>query len=95
MAETKRIMISIPQSLLEEVDAFLSTEKCNRSEFIRQAMIEFIKERKRVQLREQLRAGYAAMAALNRQLSEEGMAEDCESLQHYERLLMESDRSGG
>ena len=46
MAETKRIMISVPQSLLDEVDAFLSKEKCNRSEFIRRAMIEFIKREK-------------------------------------------------
>lgn len=94
MAETKRIMISIPQSLLEEVDAFLSSENCNRSEFIRQAMIEFIKERKRMQIREQMRIGYAAMAAINRQLCEEGLVEDTACLCHYERLLMESDRSG-
>ena len=94
MAETKRIMISVPQSLLDEVDAFLSKEKCNRSEFIRRAMIEFIKERKKAQLREQLRAGYAAMAEINRQLSEEGIAEDLASLRYYDRLLVESETSG-
>jgi len=94
MAQTKRIMISIPQPLLDEVDAFLCNEDCNRSEFIRRAMIEFIKERKRARIREQMRAGYASMAAINLQLCEEGLTEDAASLSKYERLLMESDRSG-
>jgi CopG family transcriptional regulator/antitoxin EndoAI len=94
MAQTKRIMISIPQQLLEEVDAFLCNEDCNRSEFIRRAMIEFIRERKRVRIREQMRAGYASMAAINRQLCEEGLIEDAASLSRYERLLVESDKSG-
>ena len=35
MADLKRIMISLPEYLLEEVDDIVALEKKNRSEFIR------------------------------------------------------------
>lgn len=47
MAETKRIMISLPNSLLEEVDDIVSMESKNRSEFIREAMKLYLRERKK------------------------------------------------
>ncbi|HCX78987.1 MAG TPA: CopG family transcriptional regulator, partial [Firmicutes bacterium] len=33
MAQTKRIMISLPNTLLQEVDGIVSKEKVNRSYF--------------------------------------------------------------
>ena len=38
MARTRRIMISLPQNLLKEVDGVVEMEKRTRKEFIREAM---------------------------------------------------------
>ncbi|MDO7785647.1 CopG family ribbon-helix-helix protein [Desulforamulus aquiferis] len=64
-AQIKRIMISLPDSLLAEVDDIVEAESVNRSEFIREAMRLYIAERKRRILREQMKKGYLEMAKLN------------------------------
>lgn len=65
MAQVKRIMISLPDSLLEEVDVIVAAERLNRSEFIREAMKLYIDQRKRTLLREQMKKGYLEMAKIN------------------------------
>lgn len=62
---TKRIMISLPEYLLQEVDGVVEKEKSNRSEFIRQAMKLYLSERKKRHLRESLQRGYMEMAKIN------------------------------
>lgn len=64
-AQIKRIMISLPDSLLAEVDNIVEEERVNRSEFIREAMRLYISERNRRILREQMKKGYLEMAKLN------------------------------
>jgi len=73
MPESKRIMISLPSNLLQEVDGIVALEKGNRSEFIREAMRLYLEERKRRELREKLKRGYQEMASLNLALAEEGL----------------------
>ena len=89
MAETKRIMISLPDKLLCEVDRIVEEENGNRSQFVREAMQMYILERKKEVLREKLKDGYQRMAALNLVLAEEGSDE--ELLDHYERQLAEAE----
>jgi CopG family transcriptional regulator/antitoxin EndoAI len=64
-------MISLPDSLLAEVDGIVAAEQLNRSEFIREAMKLYIAERKRRLLREQMKAGYIEMARINLSLAME------------------------
>lgn len=64
-AQIKRIMISLPNSLLAEVDNIVEEDRVNRSEFIREAMKLYIAERNRRILREQMKKGYLEMAKLN------------------------------
>ena len=71
MAETKRIMISSPHNLLEEVDDIVATEKRARSEFIREAMRLYLAEREKQQIREKMQKGYTEMAKLNLRLANE------------------------
>ena len=52
MAELKKILVSLPDSLLREVDEIVAIEKKNRSEFIREAMKLYIRERHRLEIRE-------------------------------------------
>lgn len=62
---TKRIMISLPDHLLQEVDGIVEKENSNRSEFIRQAMKLYLMERKKRVLRESMQRGYMEMAKIN------------------------------
>ncbi len=88
MAETKRIMVCVPNSLLEEVDDYIvKIEKRNRSEFIREAMKAYLRERKRMEMRESMKNGYKDMAAINLIYAEMGMDVDLSCLEKYEAEL--------
>lgn len=76
MAELKRIMISIPNSLLQEVDGIIAMEKLSRSQFVRDAMRLYIEDRKRKAVRDMMRKGYQDMAIINLALAEEGLLLD-------------------
>lgn len=94
MAEFKRIMITVPTSLLREVDGVVALEKGSRSEFIREALNRFLEERKRRELRDRMKNGYLEMAKINLELAEEGLpSEDdaCEELWQSLRDEVESE----
>lgn len=85
----KRIMISLPESLLAEVDDFAMLEKRNRSEFIREAMKLYIAERKRRTIREQMKNGYQEMAKINLSLAEENYDVENEAQKIFDNQLAE------
>jgi len=89
VAELKRIMISIPNSLLQEVDGFIAMEKLSRSQFVREAMRLYIEERKRKAVRDMMRKGYQEMAVINLALAEEGLTADVEVYEMMPTLLVE------
>ena len=78
MAELKRIMISIPNNLLQEVDGIIAMEKLSRSQFVREAMRLYIEDRKRKAIRDIMRKGYQEMAVINLSLAEEGLFADAD-----------------
>lgn len=86
MADTKKIIVNLPNSLLEEVDDLASTEH-NRSEFIKQAMEVYVIEQRRLQIKENMKKGYLEMSQINIRLSEMGLAEDIRELCVYETNL--------
>jgi len=76
---TKRIMISLPQNLLSEVDGVVELERKSRSEFIREAMKLYLLERKRRHIREHMQVGYMEMAGLNLTLANEALSAENEA----------------
>lgn len=68
---TKRIMVRLPDHLLDEVDGIVELEHSSRSEFIRKAMRLYLLERKRYQIRESMQNGYVEMGKLNLHLASE------------------------
>ncbi|GBF32237.1 cell death antitoxin YdcD [Desulfocucumis palustris] len=86
MAQVKRIMISLPDNLLAEVDGIVAAEQLNRSELIREAMKLYIAERKRRLLREQMKMGYMEMAKINLALALEQYRLESEVSTPYEPL---------
>lgn len=91
MAESKRIVVSLPDSLLKEIDDIASVECCNRSEFVRNAMRFYLKELKRIKAVEDMKKGYLEMAEINLTLAEVGLTADNETMLWYETRLAESE----
>ncbi|WP_277998702.1 CopG family ribbon-helix-helix protein [Moorella sulfitireducens] len=89
MPGVKRIMISLPESLLAEVDGLATLERRNRSEFIREAMKLYITERKRRNIREQMKRGYQEMASINLSLAVEHYDIENEAQKYYDSRLAE------
>ncbi|NLA26288.1 MAG: ribbon-helix-helix protein, CopG family [Firmicutes bacterium] len=87
MVETKRIMISLPQNLLTEVDGIVALENRTRSEFIREAMKLYLQERKKRQIRERMQRGYLDMARINLALSKEAIYAESEAGRIIEELV--------
>jgi len=87
VARTKRIMISLPQNLLKEVDGVVEMEKRTRSEFIREAMKLYLQERKKRQIRERMQEGYIEMARLNLALANEAILAENEANRIAEEMV--------
>ena len=84
VSDNKRIMISLPESLLAEVDGIVTVEKRNRSEFIREAIKSILHERRKKGIQEQMRKGYLEMAQLNLSIARELFSMEQEVSVYYE-----------
>jgi CopG family transcriptional regulator/antitoxin EndoAI len=89
VAELRRIMISIPNTLLQEIDGIIAMDKLSRSQFVRDAMRLYIEERKRKAVRDMMKKGYQEMAVINLTLAEEGLLEDVDTFELMPGLLAE------
>lgn len=91
MAESRKILISLPESLLREVDSIVNMEKTNRSEFVRRTIQLYIRERRKIEVRDRLIKGYQEMAEINIKLSEIWFNVDNDLQLKYEKRLGELD----
>lgn len=89
MADSKRIVVNVPDSLLKEIDDAVGIEGRNRSEFIRDAAKFYLKEIKRINMVEKMMKGYMEMADINATLAEVGLTADNETIAVYEERLAE------
>ena len=91
MAGLKKILVSLPDSLLREVDEIVAIEEINRNEFVKEAMKLYIRERHKIVLREKMRQGYEEMAIINVEWTEVGIRSENNALEVYESILSESE----
>jgi len=91
LAESRKILISLPESLLREVDSIVNMEKTNRSEFVRRTIQLYIRERRKIEVRDRLIKGYQEMAEINIKLSEIWFNVDNDLQLKYEKRLGELD----
>ena len=89
LAHLKKILVSLPDSLLQEVDSIVTVEKINRSELVREAMKLYIRERRRIEMRDKMKKGYQEMAEINLKLAEMCFDADSELQLNYEEKLAE------
>ena len=88
MSNLKKIIISLPASLLEQIDCKTEEQNKNRSELIREALILYLAEQKKKRIRAELIRGYEEMNELSLNLAEEGMGEALTDLEKYEAKLL-------
>jgi CopG family transcriptional regulator/antitoxin EndoAI len=93
LAQYKKILISVPDNLLEEMDTLVSNEKTNRSMLVREAMSLYIREKHKVELRENMRKGYEEMAEINLRLAEGCLGADNDQQSRYEERLGEMEET--
>jgi len=89
LAELRKILVSLPDNLLKEIDYIVSVEKTNRSEFVREAMKLYLREKRKLQLIDIMKKGYQEMADINIRLAEMCIDADCKQNQKYEERLGE------
>ena len=89
MSRHKKILITMPGALLDEVDNLAQKQNLNRSEFIREAMHSYITQKKNAMLELQLKKGYQQMSGINLEISEYCLRADNTAQQSYEGKLAE------
>lgn len=89
MPSSKRIIITIPENLLGEVDDIKCVECKNRSEIFREAIRFYLGERKKKLLIEQMKKGYLEMAEINLNMACENSGLEEEALSNCIEKLLE------
>ena len=89
MARQKKILISIPDTLLSEADNMACSQNLNRSEFIREAIRLYIRNKNKSEIVRSLKKGYEEMGNINSEYSEYCVKADNSQLQLYEDRLAE------
>ena len=89
LSHQKKILISLPDALLTEVDTLATAQKINRSEFVREAMRHYVDKQKTASLNEALKKGYEQMADINIEIAELCLSADNIQQQSYEEKLAE------
>ena len=89
LSQLKKVLITVPEPLLEEVDQVCKGEKSNRSDFVRRAMKCYLAEKRKIALKEELARGYQEMADINLELSDVYFDLEEEQFSGYEEKLSE------
>lgn len=91
MADSKKILVSIPEDLLDQIDRVCGQEKITRSGFIRDALKRAVRLRHTMEREEQMRKGYVEMAQINQEWAQAALPAESSDLAAYEALLAECD----
>ena len=89
LSHFKKVLITMPDNLLEEIDALAKRENKNRSEMVREVMKIYIKEKQRDYIVRSLSKGYQEMAEINLSIAQMCLDADEEISRHYEEKLTE------
>ncbi|HBR30274.1 MAG TPA: CopG family transcriptional regulator [Firmicutes bacterium] len=84
----RRVVVLLPESLLEEVDKVAQEEYSSRSAFIRAAMTHLLADKRQAEKREKMVVGYQKMGPLNLELAEEGIGQDMQEIDDYMESLV-------
>lgn len=86
--EYKRISVSLPEDVLEDIDSLKSEFNNSRSFAVESIIRLYLSERRRIEQKKDLMKGYAAMADINLSIAEDFFASDQATQDAYEHYLM-------
>lgn len=89
MAQNKKILLSLSETLVEEVDALAAKSGISRTDFIRTATAAYVAQEHKRLLREQLKEGYTQMGSINLALAEMCFEADTAAWEKSEEKLSE------
>lgn len=69
----ERVMLTMPEDLLAEVDRVARRRKQNRSEFVRAALHDYLEQLRQAEFETLLAEGYREMADVAAELAEESL----------------------
>ena len=85
----KEISLSIPDSMLSEIDLLAGPGHNSRSDFIVQIVRSYLREKRRLELKSLMRSGYLEMAEINLKIANEALPTDEIALYAYENFIGE------
>ncbi|MBQ3225442.1 MAG: ribbon-helix-helix protein, CopG family [Clostridia bacterium] len=89
MSQLRKVLITVPDSLLAQVDDCVGRENLSRSEFVREAMRHYLEEKQKAALKEEMQKGYQEMAELNLSIAAMCFEAEEEAFSAYEEKLAE------
>lgn len=89
MSKTKRINISLPEDMLNEIDSAVQNAKTGRSRFFRQAVRYYLTRGYIQDIRGQMIKGYGEMGSINLEIAENWLVADNAQVERSELLLRE------
>lgn len=87
VAETRRIIASLSNSLLEQVNLMVPAECKSKADCVIDTMRALVQERKKLEIIERLKEGYEEMSQINLDFAEMGLEQDIVDLVYYEASL--------
>ncbi len=87
----RTISVTLPDLLVEEVDNLAAADNRSRSEVIKLAVKKFVSEKRRIELKEQMKRGYLEMGDINLEIAENSLLSDESAYEIYEEFLSESE----
>lgn len=91
LAQLKKIQVNLPEGVLSEMDSLIEKNHSDRNQIIAEALKRYLRERKKIGIKAELRRGYKEMAEINLCLAEEYTESDYLQLREYEQRLKEMD----
>lgn len=92
MSTNKKILLTLPEELLSEIDAIILDRGISRSKFIREGLAHYVLKQKNLKVREQLEMGYREMGSINLALAEEWLTADNLQFENYLQMLSECEK---
>jgi CopG family transcriptional regulator/antitoxin EndoAI len=87
VSDKKRMVVYVPEQLLEEVDGVAERERESRSEVVREALNFYVQEQHKLEIRTMMQQGYQEMARLNLRIASEAFPLEQEAGGTVERLV--------
>ncbi|MGL5348823.1 MAG: antitoxin [Peptostreptococcaceae bacterium] len=87
----EKIVFTLPDSLISEVDHIVQMENSNREDFAKAAFQFYITQKKKIDVKESMIKGYKEMGQINLSLAELGMTNEVSSTDSAEGKIAQGE----